>query len=171
MIAEDHVQNIETLEAFTLYSLDRSQEGLATLVRETRRCGKALQGGLQALPGELTRIKTLAGQLHDFNVFELNLSCLFQLDRARFADDNGSFETATTNFRQALEEFKTRMAFNDLAGSGRVLSENIGGALARIQALIPLIRDWINREFGETAASASPAPGACLAEQEAPTIT
>ena len=149
MIADNNVQNIETLEAFTLYSLDRSQEGLETLVRETRQCGGALQGGLKALPDELARIKALAQQLHDFNVFELNLSCLFQLDRGQFSDENGTFETAMASFREALEDFKVCLAHNDLPSAGLVLNKGVGGSLKRIGALIPLVRDWIDQEFGE----------------------
>ncbi len=149
MIAEDNVREVGTFEEYTLFSLDQSLDGLHAMTREARYCGDALRKGAPEIP----KIKALAEHLHQFNMFENNVSAVFGVDRAACADAQGSFESAMTAYRKGLEDFGNSLERGDVAEAGRVLAEEIAASLARIGTLLPSVRDSIAREYGDTSAA------------------
>jgi hypothetical protein len=137
-----------SFEELTLQSLDRTPAGLDELMAASRACAEALA----AHPGlGLQSFGQLAGQLHAFDVFYGDVMGLFGVDPAVIRDEEGTAEGCQRDFRRILDAMPVRLGQNDLAGLAALLRAELPGALARFRALVPALREYIDREYARPA--------------------
>ncbi len=145
MIAEETSRNIDTIEEFSLFSLDQSQRGLDLLLDETAACGAALTG--ENASDGLEKLYNLVQALHDFDLFENELCSLFNLDRKSFEDSRGTLESNVNLFHKALNDIGSKLEQNDMKSLGGLVTKELSKSLARFKDLLPLIRKHIDKEY------------------------
>ena len=59
--------NIQSIEEYSLFALDRSTDGLDSLCADSRRCGQAINLNDTKV---FSQISALAVNLHDFDIFQ-----------------------------------------------------------------------------------------------------
>ncbi|MBN1676886.1 MAG: hypothetical protein JXR37_37945 [Kiritimatiellae bacterium] len=148
MNTEDAVVNIDTVEQFTLYCLDRSAEALAQLCEQSRTCGRALAE--DRLAAGLAALKEVAEKLHDFDVFENEVCTLFGTERADLGDDRGSLQAGMDQFHSVQQQLLVSLEQNDRERLVRVLAEDLPAVLGRLCELLPVVRTEIDEKYVQT---------------------
>lgn len=136
--------NIDTIEEYTLFALDRSQEGIDTLREDCRQCGEALAAGR---PEAFTQLATLAGNLRDFNVFQKDIVSFFSVNSNDIRDARGGLQEAEDILQQLLDEFAVALESQDFTRLAAILREDLPGALLRFAELFPLLRNYIDVQY------------------------
>ena len=144
--AEDTL-NINSIEELTLYSLDRSLEGLEQLRNECIHCGEAL---LKNLGDGLSQIMNVAQNLHTFCVFEGDIRSLFQIDTDRIRDSKGTLKNIEKKFNSALATLVTRLESHDFIGLADLLKIDLPMHIDRFQDLMPSLRNYIDNTYVQT---------------------
>jgi len=148
MIAETASTDIESIEELTLFSLDRSQDGLRDLIQASGHCADLLRNG--ASSDGIRHLAELADQLHALEVFEHNVSSLFRIDRSRIRDRNGDLGSATHRFRESLHRLSDCLAAQEITQANTILADGICASLVRFMELFPVLREYIDREYAMT---------------------
>ena len=141
-------KNIESIEEFTLFALDRSTEGLQQLADDSRRCAGLLK---IRSPEAFGQLSTLAVNLRDFDVFEQDIGSLFEIDRSLFADGQGSLQSVEENFRAILDRLVTYLDQNHLDALVELLDVELPRVLDRFHSLLPLLRDSVDVQYIQSA--------------------
>ncbi|HBA83828.1 MAG TPA: hypothetical protein DCZ95_07025 [Verrucomicrobia bacterium] len=141
-------KNIESIEEFTLYALDRSIEGLQQLVDDCKKCAGALHA---RSPEAFGLLSPLAVNLRDFDVFENDMVSLFEIDRSLMSDAQGSLLEVEANFRATLDRLADHLGQNDMTQLSQLLETELPGVLTRFQVLLPMLRDYVDVQYIRTA--------------------
>lgn len=136
--------NIESIEEYTLFALDRSQEGLCALQEDCRHCAEAL---ISRSPDALSRLSTLACNLRDFDVFQKDILSFFEIDPAGIQDTRGHLLAAEGDFRRLLDEFAVSLEAQDFQRIASVLNTDLPAVLHRFAELFPVLRDYIDVQY------------------------
>jgi hypothetical protein len=147
MNSTNAIKNIESIEEFTLFALDRSMEGLQQLAEEGRRCATALKA---RSPDSFSLLSALAVNLRDFNVFENDIISLYEIDRSTLNDGQGSLLTTEEHFQEILNRLATYLDQNDMDLLAHLLDSELPEVLNRFQALLPMLRDYVDVQYIQT---------------------
>ncbi|MFH0878194.1 MAG: hypothetical protein V2A34_00635 [Lentisphaerota bacterium] len=139
--------NIESIEEYTLFALDRSQEGLNKLREDCRRCAEALS---TRSAEAFSRLSALAGNLYDFDVFQKDIVSFFEIDPANIGDERGTLKGAEDNFRSRLDELAVLLEGSDFKGLADLLTFALPSALDRFSDMFPLLRNYIDVQYLST---------------------
>ena len=142
--AHDGVMNIDTIEDLTLYSLDRSLEGLEKLRRDSLLCGDSCLAGSSE---GLSSLPEFATKLRDFCLFEQEIKSLFQVDTQQIRDGKGHLELVESGLDKAMQALVERLDKQDLVGVSDLLRRDIPKLLDRFQDLLPALRNHIENEY------------------------
>ncbi len=148
MTGQANVTDVQSIEEFTVYSLDRSSEGLDALIAECRRCGEAMIGA--PIEAMMTYLPPVAEQLHAFQSFEISVSSLFQLEPELIADEKGSLKDMETNLNELLHQLTEMLLASDYGAVSEMLRCDVPQILARYQTLLPILRHYIDVEYMQT---------------------
>lgn len=140
--------DIQSIEEFTVYSLDRSAEGLDGLIAECRRCGEAMIA--EPIMAMMTYLPALAEQLHAFQSFEVSVSSLFQLEPELIADEQGSLKDVEDRLEALVHGLTERLFDSEYGVVSEMLRCDVPHVLARYQALLPVLRHYIDVEYMQT---------------------
>lgn len=147
MNTED-AKNIESIEALTLHSLDRTLEGLEMLRRDSIRGGEALlTGGNEAK----VPLGTLLKNLKDFYVFENDVCSLFMVDREKIRDARGTLASLESRMEKAMGDIMGRLETGEMDALADILRIDVPMVLDRFQDLLPALRNHIENEYVLTA--------------------
>ncbi len=140
--------NIESIEEFTLFALERSIEGLQQLITDSTQCAEAIRQNPQtAMP----RLSTLAVNLRDFDVFERDIGSLFGMDGTLLCDDRGSLQETEEQFRAVLDRLLIHLGNQEFDHLSRLLDQELPAVLSRFQDLLPILREFIDVQYIQTA--------------------
>lgn len=145
-MTEDAV-NINTIEELTLHSLDHSLEGLEQLRNDCIHCGEMLSKNLN---DGLNRLFDLVQNLHTFRVFEGDICSLFQIDTDRIRDGKGALKNVEMSFNSILAALAVRLESRDFTGLTDLLKMDLPMQFDRFQDLMPILRNYIDNEYGQT---------------------
>ncbi len=144
MTKKDDVTSVDSIEEYTVYTLDRSLEGLEDLRRDSIRCGEKMT----ASPfSAIEEFRGLCQNLRNFFVFEADIRNLFMLDTEQLRDRSGSLKTVEDDFERLLQEFPQLMFTNDFPGLAERLRVTLPGVIDRFQDLIPALKNHIEDEY------------------------
>lgn len=146
MIAEEKaVTEINTVEEYSLYSLDRSLEGLDYLEEDAIACCRGIEEG--RMESAFRQLANLTSQLHSFDVFENEMISLFLIDTSIISDSQGNLKQAEVSFRQSLVTLGSLIETNRLNAVPTLLRDSLVPALSRFRNLLPLLKDYISTEY------------------------
>jgi hypothetical protein len=137
--------NITSVEELSVYSLDRSIEGISYMEEDAASCCTAIEQN--SLHNAYRQLITLTSQLHSFDTFEKELSSLFQIDTGIITDSAGNLQGVESSFRSALSKLGDMIENSRYADIPCMLKKELLPALRRFRELIPLIRDHIQTEY------------------------
>jgi hypothetical protein len=135
VIAEPAKHDIQTIEDYTLFSLERSRDGLAMLAADAEACASALT----AETGEYAN-RSLMGLMHhlrDFEVFEFEMRSMLQLDSTTIRDDHGSLAEAEEGLRRSCNRVVDALDRGDTKAIVSALRNGIVPAVGRVRDLLP----------------------------------
>jgi hypothetical protein len=142
--AHEDTIHIETIEELTLYSLDRSIEGLEKLRRESIYCG---EGFLAHSADVLSRFSEFVKRMHDFYVFENDVRSLFEINGELIRDNKGHLKTIEAGLDDVMKRITVTLDGNDMIGLSDLLRIDIPILLERFQDLLPALRNYIENEY------------------------
>jgi len=137
-------QTINSIEELTMFSIDRTLDGLDALSLDCQRCATAVENNPA---GSVSQLTTLAVNIHDFDIFQTNLSSFFFIDSDVIGDFKGTLKIAEDEFHETLNEMAVLLSAGNMTGLIRLLKDDIPDRLARFRELFPLLRDHIHDEY------------------------
>lgn len=144
--AEDGmVKEVNSIEEYSIYSLERSLEGLNYLEADAKACCDNIQNN--KLSPAFRQLKTLASNLHSFFVFESDVSSLFAPDGTTIADVNGALQETESSFKSALEKLGSMIAEENIKSIPELINHSLLPVLGRFRSLIPLLKSHIETEY------------------------
>jgi hypothetical protein len=135
VIAESAKREILTIEDYTLFSLERSRDGLAMLAADAEACASAFT----AEPGEYAN-RSLLGlmrHLRDFEVFEFEMRSILKLNSDAIRDDRGSLAEAEEDFRRSCNLVADALDRGNTEAIVSALRNGIVPAVGRVRELLP----------------------------------
>ena len=145
MIAMNNTSNVDTIEDYTLYCLDRSTEGIDMLADDARACSDAIDASQFEMARRI--FLSLVSNLQSLDKFEYQLCSLFQIDTGTLSDREGSLDTTERAFRATLLDMGSRLETGDLPGLSIVLRKRLTPILARFRNLLPLLKTHIAENY------------------------
>lgn len=145
MTACNQFRTINSKTDFTIFSIDRSEAGLETLMQDARLAGCALAD--DDITAGLHLLQSLIGHLYDFRRFIREVSTSFSMDLAEIRDANGSFEDNAERFRATLHALSAALENHDTAALARLLSVDLSASLWRFKEMLPLLRECIEADL------------------------
>lgn len=141
MPTEPSFRTFESVELFTIFSLERSETGLDMLIRETRRSAQALANGETA--SGLQTLQSLIERLYDFRQFIRDVCEIFALSPAQVGDAKGTMLGNADRFRRTLYALSDALEAHDTEQMVQLLDTTLPEALLRFRELMPQLRTHI----------------------------
>lgn len=127
-------------KSMALQALDATAGELEGMAVASIRCGNTMESAGNWI-GEFT---SLVEKLHEFRVFEHNITAQYNMDRTAVSDEAGTLDAAMERYEVLLNSLVRRLETNDLPALSRLLTNELPRALNRIKSFIPLIRTHVN---------------------------
>ncbi len=141
MPADPPFRAFESVEVFTIFSLERSESGLDLLVRDARRAAQALANGETAIGLQL--LQGLIERLYDFRQFIRDVCAIFGISPAQVGDAQGTMLGNADRFRRTLYALSDALEAHDTARMVQLLDTNLPESLLRFRELMPQLRTHI----------------------------
>jgi hypothetical protein len=141
MPAETPFRIFESVELFTIFSLERSETGLDILIRDARRAAHALSNGETAIG--LQTLQALIERLYDFRHYIRDVCAIFALSPAQVGDAKGSLLNNADHFRRTLYALSDALEAHDTDKLAQLLNTNLPDTLLRFRELMPQLRTHI----------------------------
>jgi hypothetical protein len=141
MPTEPSFRTFESVELFTIFSLERSETGLDLLIQETRRAAQALASGETA--SGLQTLQSLIERLYDFRQFTRDVCAIFALSPAQVGDAKGTMLGNADRFRRTLYALSDALEAHDTEQMAQLLDTTLPEALLRFRELMPQLRAHI----------------------------
>ncbi len=144
MKSDGAVLNVDTIEELTVHSLNCTGEGLDELAAESRDCARALG---ENPPDGLRMLGDLASKIEGFGTFHGDIISLFQIDAATITDATGSLDTCEQQFQSVRDAILLHLGNGDAEALTRILAADLPNTLGRFKELLPVLSDYIEKEY------------------------
>ncbi len=145
MIMDTNIREVNSIEEFTLFSIDRSAAGIDTLLKDAENCSSLITQDNQK--ETLNRLSRLTQNLHDFSIFQHDVCSLFEIDNTKIKYGRSSLAAIEQKFRTSLTNLGVKVENRDLGGIQTVLIKELTPALKKMKSVMPVLRNYIDETY------------------------
>lgn len=141
----DTARQVETFEEYTLYSLERSEDGLRELIKRSRALGA--QWSTAGAPATLVpQLKSFCNDISAFDVFQTSVNGMFML-HSMPAPNAGKWKTAVESLQDALNQLLESLEQNRTVDVYNLLDSGIPASIEHFIQILPNVRQYIAQNF------------------------
>ena len=128
----------ESAEMFTIFTIERSEDGLDLLARDARQAAQKLAA--DDVASGLATLQSLIKNLYDFRTYIRDVCSIFALSPAQVRDAQGSLAENADHFRNTLYALSDALETHDTAKLIYLLDIALPEVLTRFRDLMPALR-------------------------------